>query len=381
MKYKLNKYVLGMLVIVFLLTACDKTEDQLASIGSQKSEEGYIVKDGYLAFKNNESFIKTVSEIVNLSNADRNKWESSIEFISQRSLINNLIVKELALDSINRIKFAHTDISQATKFDLRPELYYSLLSNGVIKIIGEGTTDEYWDYSAFNKGFTAFINEDGLYAVGDSLFQVTNKGLKVVKLSSASNKQELLKALNNEKSVSKINKITEGISADSPGLIESVGNNGPWTQNNSWPSASKRIKLGIELSWLIFSYVDCGFTFTHNYYVTCQKTNFWNNWINDYANYTLEGNWDIIVYYVPQSYSYYNYSYTGTAISGVVNPETGERVSAGTTFSVDLDGNNLTFPYPDIQIQYPPDFRYYKWKATRTDTGQQSYVKSYSGSY
>jgi hypothetical protein len=130
------------------------------------------------------------------------------------------LFKELNLDSINRIKFAHTDISKATKFDYHPELFYDHLSKGIIKLIDEGTKDEYWDYSAFNKGFTYFINEEGLNAVGDSLFQVTSDELKIIKLSSTSTKQELLKALNgNEKSVSRINKITAGFSGGLPTKI------------------------------------------------------------------------------------------------------------------------------------------------------------------
>lgn len=381
MKYRFDKYVLGILVLTLLLTACDKNDDQLAAIASQKVDKGYVVKDGYLAFTNTESFIKTVSEIVSLSNADREKWEKSIGFTSQSSLINNLIVKELVLDSINRIKFTHIDISKATKFDYHPELYYDLLSKGIIKLIDEGTPDEYWDYSAFNKGFTYFINEEGLYAVGDSLFQVTNKELKVVKLSSASNKQALLNALNNnEKSVSTMNKVSAGSPGNSPGLIESTGNSGAWTQNSRWPSSSQRIKLGIELSCLAYSTQTARFDFTHNYYVTCQKTNFWNTWINDYANYNIEGEWTIIVYYYTQSFGHQGFTYSGTAITGVVHPETGERMYAGTTFWVLPDAANQTYPYV-WQQAYQPQFQYYKWKATRTDTGQASIVKSYAGDY
>ena len=363
------------------MTSCEK-EDQLASIDSKEIEKGYVVKDGYLAFKNNESFINTVAAISNLNNADRQKWENTIGFVSQRSLINNLIVKELELDGINRIKFAHTDISKATKFDYRPELFYNLLSKGVIKLIDEGTADEYWDYSAFNKGFTFFINEEGLYAVGDSLYQVTNKELKVVRLSSATNKQELLRTLNsNDKNVSKIQKSTSANwPGDSPGLIESEGNNGPWTQNTRWPSVSQRIKLGIELSFLAYSIQTARFDFTHNYYVTCQKTNFWNKWINDYAYFNVEGEWTIEVYYYSQSYTYQSFSYSGTAISGVVHPETGERMYAGTTFWVLPNQANQTYPYV-FQEAYQPKFSFYKWKATRTDTGQAAIVKSYYGDY
>lgn len=380
MKYKFDIYVLGILILTFLFAGCENNEEQLANVAIHKNEKGYVLKDGYLAFENNESFIKTVSEIINLNNKEREEWEKSIGFVSQSRLINNLIMEELALDSVNRVKFSHTDVSTATKYDYRPKLFYNLISKGVIKLINEGTPDEYWDCSVFNKGFTSFINEDGLYAVGDSLFQVTSKDLRVVKLSSALNKQMLLKQLSNEKSVSTIKKISNGLPGNSPGLIESIGNNGAWTQNNKWPGVSQRIKLGIELTCLAYTLQTARFDFTHNYYVTCQKTNFWNSWINDYANYNVEGEWEIVVYYYTQRLAHEGFSYSGTAIYGIIQPETGERMYAGTTFGILPNEANQTYPYV-WQEAYQPKFSFYKWKAKRTDTGQESIVKSYTGEY
>lgn len=377
-----NIFTIAIIAIIFVFTSCNKDEFAFKTEVGPLDELGFEVKDGYLAFKNNESFIKTVSKIANMNKTEREKWEKSIGFVSQTRLINDLIDKELALDSVNRIKFADGDISKATKYDYRPALFYNLLSKGVIKLIDEGTPEEYWDYSAFNKGFTYFINEEGLYAVGDSLYQITEKELKCIKLSSAYSKQELLIAFNeNKKAVSKISKITDGIPGNSPGLIESEGNNGPFTQtSNKWPNVNYRIKLGIELSFLGYSFQTARFDFTHNYYVTCQKTNFWNNWINDYANYTAYGEWTIEAYYYGQSFGYQGFNYTGTAISGVVHPETGERMYAGTTFWILPNEVNQTYDYY-FQQSYQPKFTFYKWKATRANPTLESIIKSYTGPY
>jgi hypothetical protein len=377
-----NIFTIAIIAIIFVLSSCEKEELSFKSEVAPKDEVGFEVRDGYLVFKNNDSFVKTVSKIANMNKTEREKWEKSIDFVSQARLINDLIDNELELDSVNRIKFANGDISNATKYDYRPELFYNLLSKGVIKLIDEGTSNEYWDFSAFNKGFSYFINEEGLYAVGDSLFQVTNKELKAITLSSGVNKGELLKELfEDKKGVSKIKNITDGIPGNSPGLIESTGNFYQFTKTEyKWPSVNYRIKLGIELSFLAYSLQTARFDFTHNYYVTSQKTNFWNNWINDYANYNIEGSWTIEAYYYGQSFGYQGFNYNGTAISGVVHPDTGERMYAGTTFSIFPNEANQTYDYY-FQQSYQPKFTFYKWKVIRTNPTLESFVKSYTGPY
>lgn len=286
-------------------------------------------------------------------------------------MINNLIEQELILDSLNRIKFKPSNISKATKFDLHPELYYNLLSNGTIKLINEGTSDEYWDFSVFNKGYTSFINEDGLYAIKDTLFQVTNTGIKKIIIDKVNKYHENITKLNsNDLSLVGLKKITES----SPGLLLS-----PWTSNNNWPGISRRIQIGIELTCLCFYPSSAQFDFAHNYFVYCQKTNFWNNWIYEYPNITIEGQWTIWIYRYSQNYSS-SFNYNGTAQSGCLNPQTGVREYSGTIFSVLPNEANQSYPYV-FQQAYEPEFNFYKWKAIRNDTGQEAILKSYAGPY
>lgn len=102
MKYKLNKYVLGIITFTVLMSSCDKSSEDLSSLVS-KSTTGYVVRDGYLVFDSKESFSKTINNIINLTEAARNKWENEIGFNSQQRITNNVIREELKKDSINKV--------------------------------------------------------------------------------------------------------------------------------------------------------------------------------------------------------------------------------------------------------------------------------------
>jgi hypothetical protein len=357
-----NIFSIAIIAIIFVFTSCDKEE-----VTNNKAKIGYEVKDGYLVFKNNESFIKSITNISSMNRDERENWEKSIGFTSQTTLITTLIDDELNLDSINRIKFADGDISKATKYDFRPVLFYNLLTKGVIKLIDEGTPNEYWDFSAYNKSFSNFINEDGLFSIGDTIFQVANTELRKVKSFKYDDINQLKAVLTTQNEIKKIKKTATLMSATQcPGLIESQ-----WVQNNRWPKTSQRIKLGMDLTFLSYSYSTAQFDFSHNYYVTCQSTNFWNKWINDYAYYTVQGRWWIRAYRFDQLVGDASFNYTGSAINGAVNPFTGQRMNAGTTFYILPDEANQTYDYA-FQRAHEPYFMAYKWIVYRNDTGQSA---------
>lgn len=369
----MKKIIFLLAVMAVIFASCEKEDLEKKNfyISQNSFNTDYFVRDGYLVFKNKTSFIKTVNQIINLNDGVRKKWEETIGFQSQRSLINKLIEQELILDSINRIRFKIANISKATKYDLHPELYYNLLSKGIIKLINKGTPDEYWDLSVCNKLYAEFINKDGLYAIGDTLFQANNTGIKNIIIEEVNNYEENLKKINSiDRNFIELKKAAES----SPGLLLS-----PWTANNNWPGVSRRIQIGIELTCLNFYPSTAQFDFTHNYYVYCQKTNFWNNWIYEYPNYTVEGQWTIYVYRYSQNYSS-SFNYNGTAQYGIINPQTGIREYAGTIFSVLPNEANQSYPYV-FQQAYEPEFNFYRWIAKRNDTGQEAIIKSYAGPY
>jgi hypothetical protein len=229
----------------------------------------------------------------------------------------------------------------------------------MIKVIDEGTQFEYWDYSVFDRSCTGFINVEGLYAIGDTLYQVTDKELKSIKISDGLNKTDLLNKLN--KKISPI-KPFQKIMGTSPGLISSG-----WVTTGSWPSVQKRINLEIELTCVNFVPQTSEFDFKHNVYVKCQKTNLFNSWIYDTQNIQVTGDWQIQAYYYPQRYMG-SYSFSGrfSLMSLFINPDTGVSSPLGTYYSIFPDSANQTYDW-EFQQGNQPIFVTNNWSATRTD--------------
>ena len=368
MKYKLKKYVLGLLAITLIITSCDKNEEQIASLNTQKNELGYKVKNGYLAFDNKESFIKTVEFVSKMNDKQRRNWEASIGFESQQSIINNLINEELIKDSLNRIKYANTDLSKIDKRNYHSDYYYKVLSKGIIKLIDEGTTNEYWDNSVYNRSSIQYVNEDGLYSIADTLYQVTNCGLKSILLISASNKENTLKKLGMS------NKIVKRIT-DKANVVPNKGEIWPtdWTEKGSWPSVRRRIKVGIELTFVEFLIPLQRIEFKHNYFVKCQKTNLFNVWIYEWTNVEVTGNWRISAYFYDQIYeSNATYNTYCSDLKCCVDPATGSFPPYGNNFWIYPNEQN-SYVYWEINYNdYLPIFAYYHWTARRPDVNISS---------
>jgi hypothetical protein len=381
---KFNSLKLSSFAFIFVLTSCDKNSEGLAPVVTNKitASIGYVVRDGYMVFDSKESFSKTINSIINLSETDRNKWENEISFNSQQRITNNVIREELKKDSINRIKFGNTNLSptknldynsvaftkalsEVSKSDLHSEAYYKALSKGVIKIIDEGTENEYWDFNVFNRCFVGFINEDGFYGIADTLYQITDKGINAIKYIDNSSKINLLKKATS----STVNKIllSPTQNADSPGVLSSG-----WVQEPIGPWYPKRIKLDVELSLKYLMVSTLSFEFYHRFYVTCQQRNIFRTWVWDVTNINLSGSWEISVYRYPQTYSG-SYTYTGNVsdVYGSLNPESN-------TNWVDLyDSYYAVWPnqgnfeygngWPERQMPYQPIFNGLNWSVTRTD--------------
>lgn len=66
MKYKINKYVLGMLVFTFVFTSCSKNEDALATVQSNKQD--------ILIFSTEEEFNETLAKVNAMTKTERNGY-------------------------------------------------------------------------------------------------------------------------------------------------------------------------------------------------------------------------------------------------------------------------------------------------------------------
>lgn len=291
-----TNYIKILFIFLIILASYACKDNELTVLDTSNTSEGYFVRDGYLVFESKESFRNSINTILNLSEKDRKSWEEKIGFVSQQRIASNVIREELKKDSINRIKFANTDLcptkntdynseayikalSSVKKSDLHSDAYYNALKDGVIKLIDENTENEYWDFTVFSSVYTAFINKEGLYAIGDTLYQVTNNSVKTIKYTDPKSKNELLNSKENNNILYKspIQKAT------SPGVLTSG-----WVQEPTGPWYPKRIKIDVELSLQYLIVSTLHYEFFHRVHMECQGRNFFRKWIDKNLTATIE---------------------------------------------------------------------------------------------
>jgi len=360
---KLTKLMLIVFAISFVsLQSCKKNEMETPINNEDSTKVGFSVKNGFLVFESAASFVETTDAIANLSDAERLEWETKIGFCSQRRIVSTVIIDEIILDNQNEIKYAGVDISELNKADFHAGSYKNALAKGVIKIIDEGTDDEYWDYAIFNRGFVDFINEDGLFAVGDTLYQVTATALKAMKPADFSNTAKLINATEPDEN-NHIYFIHEQsyLKGTSPGLIT----NG-WTASGDG-IGDKRIKLEIYLGVRYYIVSNRQYQFYHDVYVQCQQKKLFGGWTYIFTNITVNGTWNVSIYYYPQYYGN-SWAWNGSAsyLKASINPETGQTAPYQSYFTVSPNYNNLNLPaYTADQFDYQPIFESYNWWALR----------------
>jgi hypothetical protein len=357
------RYVLsGLLFLIFI--SCERIESENPHKSTASTKTEFSVINGYLVFESKASFLKTSDRIANLSDKEREKWENKIGFYSQRRMIMDIIEDELIQDKINEVRFSDVDINLLNKDDLHSDAYKNALAKGVIKVIKEGTEDEYWDFTVFNRGFVDFINEDGLFAIGDTLYQVTNSYLKAMKPADISSPDTLLQTkVDDQNNNIVFCNMESKLKASSPGLIESN-----WVADGSGKKGEKRIKVGIYLAVQHYIISDRSYDFLHNVYVQCQERNFWRKWKYKGSEVWINGSWTVSVYYFPQRYSNtYSYNNKGVAYyKASINPETGSTAPYESYFHVSPNSMNRSLPsYMGDQYNYQPIFQNYNWSATR----------------
>jgi hypothetical protein len=257
--------------------------------------------------------------------------------------------------------FKDVEIESIDESEKHSDIYNKYLNLGVIKEINKGTEDEYWDFAIFNRGYIDYINEDGLFAIADTIYQVTDKYLKSFKNADFS-KIELLKNATNDDLSNNI-QVENMIStlktySGSPGLIES-----DWVSSGN-DRYDKRIKIGIFLDVQGYnpSATSPSYQFYHEVYVQCQQKNFWKNWKYVSTNVTVNGSWDVGMFYREQSYdNSWSYSNSVSYLKACINPDTGSGAAYQSYFTVYCND-----PWSSgTEALYPPHFNSYNWTATR----------------
>jgi hypothetical protein len=345
---------------MILFSSCEKQKnDELSKTDNELKSPPFIVKDGILMFKSTSSFLETLGSISNFSDKDRMLWEKNAGFLSQRRIINQIIEEEAKLDIINEAKYTDMKNIDMSKVILHSDIYYKYLDKGVIKVISEGTLDEYWDYALIDRCFVDFVNEDGLYAIGDTLYQVTENSVKALTDGDFTKKALLIQAKTKDESnnIVILRDVSDKTYPGSPGLIET-----PWVEGGGGKAYEKRIRLGIFMD--VYQFVPSGpsYGFFHEVYVQCQERNILRQWKYKFADIDLDGEWVIKIFWYPDFYGASD-SYDGSVsyYKACPNPASGVHAPYQSWFGV-----TATHPaqYYD-EADYPPRFDSYDWTVGR----------------
>ncbi len=105
MKFKITKCIFAVLAFTFVLTGCSN-ENELASVATTKVEEGYVVNDGYVKFKNRNEYRALYSKLSSASDLELSIWTNNLPFKSLESKykkdnINTYVFEESLTDDLN----------------------------------------------------------------------------------------------------------------------------------------------------------------------------------------------------------------------------------------------------------------------------------------
>jgi hypothetical protein len=321
MKAKCFKKILYVLIlpVIITLTSCESEPVALTSAPTSITPE-FAVKDGILVFETYESYLSVINTIAQLPDKERENWEKSNGFLSQSRIMNTIITKEAEFDSIAEILYAGTKLEDINKDEMHCKEYKDALNSGIIKLIHKNTEDEYWDLSLFSRSFANYVNSQGLYAIGDTLFHVSENSIRYVISKNISEDRQLFDN-NDNSNVTRIITIVQNsdLKSASPGLISSN-----WKYNGK-----KRLNMQVDLR--VYQTVRGTYKWTyyvfHDVYSAVQYKNFWGNWKyeTDKTYLTVNGEWTIYAFPNPQHYSgtYSFYHIAANNLRTSINPQGG----------------------------------------------------------
>jgi hypothetical protein len=279
------------------------------------------VQEGVLVFKTADDFYKTISEIGTYSDYEREQWEESIGFLSQRRIITQIIKAEQK----HIEPYMNMTDEEVLKLSEVPnehsDLFYKYLNSGLIKITDEGTDQENWDFTVFNKTYVDFLNEDGFFAVGDTIFQATSNSIKIVPSGIFSDLEQI--------------KTTEESNDKIHILSNTLKSTRYYYDSDVAQSGKKRISIEVygDQIWFIPSSKIVEFTYV--FFVRCQEKKLFS-WKDINTETWISGKWDLgIDTWTSFSNSFY-YHYNMCYLKQSMNPETGVRSNDGTHYTVKL---------------------------------------------
>ncbi len=179
----MKKLLLSVIVFSFLFTGCsNEIEDNLEIKGNPETSSSLKdpkVINGMLVFENIQQMISILDKHETLSDEDFVQQEINTYkgFTSQRSIIIAIAKAENEL-SESYINAKDKLSKQAIKERRYSDLYKEKIQSGLIRQTEDENGYTSYRYSILRPYLASIANEDGFYAIGSTIFQITENSEK-----------------------------------------------------------------------------------------------------------------------------------------------------------------------------------------------------------
>lgn len=161
----MKKIYLLVIGIVISFASCTQQEDFIQPV--ETNEPPVVIKDNMLVFAN--------SEAVNKALANQLDLPFSTTFASQKDIFNNLMDAEYE----HACKLKDLTDEEYENHQKHSDLYMRLLKNNFIKEEKYVDNSILYDLNILSPGYAKILNEQGFYAIKDTIFQMTPTELRV----------------------------------------------------------------------------------------------------------------------------------------------------------------------------------------------------------
>lgn len=174
--------------VLSCIIACTENNEFLPQNEESEKDQSTLitVKNGMLVFPNDSVFALAITGGIDLP--------FQMDFISQNDIFTQIMVEE----EIHADRLLEQGI-EPTEND-HSELYLEKLKSGFIKIIKYSDGSELYDLNLFKPQYAKILNEQGFYAIGKNIYQITANSIKIWVNGDINNYQLLAKANNSEES-------------------------------------------------------------------------------------------------------------------------------------------------------------------------------------
>ncbi len=303
----MNKLFILLVGLVIIFTACQK-DVLITDNNSQGSDlinmKSIKCESGVLIFEDQASLIDFEIKANKLGMFELAKWEKSRGFESQKSIFENIALKEYKLQ-IKPYEGKTDEEMRNIPFPGHCPEYAESLKNGLIKEINE-PEGSYIDYNLYDRSKAIYLNREGLVMVGNELYFVKENITKSIKNATLANSNELLKS-----GSSNLNSNIKSVLSGSYAAYKTSY----WVNSDSKNRANLDVTLTIQTfganSGTDWSQAIQGYPLT--LHTNAQHKNFWGSWNQAWGEEYIGGTASL---HLDWSQDWYN---SGNSINGLYN--------------------------------------------------------------